>query len=56
VLFNANPLLKFYGYYMLQDYIEILNLATRSSRYYLYLIQRYLFGMQQATSPQTAEG
>jgi putative peptide zinc metalloprotease protein len=56
VLFNANPLLRFDGYYMLQDYIEIPNLATRSSRYYLYLIQRYLFGMEQATSPQTAEG
>lgn len=56
VLFNANPLLRFDGYYMLQDYVEIPNLATRSSRYYLYLIQHYLFGMQQATSPQTAEG
>jgi putative peptide zinc metalloprotease protein len=55
VLFNANPLLRFDGYYMLQDYIEIPNLATRSSRYYLYLIQRYLFGMEQAASPQTAE-
>lgn len=55
VLFNGNPLLRFDGYYMLQDYIEIPNLATRSNRYYLYLIQRYLFGVQQATSPQTAD-
>ncbi len=55
VLFNGNPLLRFDGYYMLQDYIEIPNLATRSNRYYIYLIQRYLFGMEQATSPQTAE-
>ncbi len=56
LLFNANPLLRFDGYYMLQDFIEIPNLGTRSSRYYLYLIQRYLFGMEQARSPQTAEG
>jgi putative peptide zinc metalloprotease protein len=55
VLFNGNPLLRFDGYYMLQDYIEIPNLATRSSRYYLYLIQRYLFGLETAASPQTAE-
>ena len=56
VLFNGNPLLRFDGYYMLQDYIEIPNLSTRSSRYYLYLIQRYLFGLQQTASPQTADG
>ncbi len=56
LLFNANPLLRFDGYYMLQDFIEIPNLGTRSSRYYLYLIQRYLFGMEHARSPQTAEG
>lgn len=56
LLFNANPLLRFDGYYMLQDFIEIPNLGTRSSRYYLYLVQRYLFGIVQARSPQTAEG
>lgn len=55
VLFNANPLLRFDGYYMLQDFIEIPNLATRANRYYLYLIQHYLFGLEQVNSPQTAE-
>lgn len=55
VLFNANPLLRFDGYYMLQDFIEIPNLATRANRYYLYLIQHYLFGVEQVNSPQTAE-
>ncbi|WP_323752732.1 hypothetical protein [Marinobacter sp.] len=55
-LFNANPLLRFDGYYVLQDLAEIPNLYTRASRYYLYLIQRYLFGMQSARSPVTAEG
>ncbi|NNC55670.1 MAG: peptidase M50, partial [Pseudomonadales bacterium] len=56
LLFNANPLLRFDGYYILQDFIEIPNLYTRASRYYLYLIQRYGFGMQAVRSPVTAEG
>ncbi|MBV1873970.1 MAG: HlyD family efflux transporter periplasmic adaptor subunit [Gammaproteobacteria bacterium] len=56
VLFNANPLLRFDGYYILQDLIEIPNLYTRASRYYLYLIKRYLFGLEEAVSPVTAEG
>jgi len=30
VLFNANPLLKFDGYYLLADWVEIPNLAARS--------------------------
>ncbi|MFV8570618.1 hypothetical protein ACNQ6O_05320 [Marinobacter sp. SBS5] len=55
-LFNANPLLRFDGYYVLQDLAEIPNLYTRASRYYLYLIQRYLFGIPSARSPVTAEG
>lgn len=56
ILFNANPLLRFDGYYVLQDLAEIPNLYVRSSRYYLYLIQRYLFGIETARSPVTAEG
>lgn len=56
LLFNANPLLRFDGYYVLQDMIEIPNLATRASRYYLYLIQRYLFGLKQLCSPVTGKG
>ncbi|WP_432470594.1 hypothetical protein [Amphritea sp. HPY] len=56
LLFNANPLLRFDGYYVLQDLIEIPNLATRASRYYLYLIQRYLFGLKQLCSPVTGKG
>lgn len=55
LLFNANPLLRFDGYYMLQDLIEIPNLGTRTNRYYIYLIQRYLFGLENVSSPQTAE-
>ncbi len=55
LLFNGNPLLKFDSYYVLSDAIEIPALASRSSRYLLYLIQRYAFGMV-VRSPVTAEG
>ncbi|MCP4410662.1 MAG: HlyD family efflux transporter periplasmic adaptor subunit [Gammaproteobacteria bacterium] len=56
LLFNANPLLRFDGYYVFQDLAEIPNLYTRSGRYYTYLMQRYLFGLDQVRSPQTAHG
>lgn len=56
LLFNANPLLRFDGYYVLQDLIEIPNLYTRASRYYLYLIQRYILGIESAGSPVVARG
>ena len=56
LLANGNPLLKFDGYYVLEDLVEIPNLATRSQRYYLYLVQRYVFGVNDALSPQLAQG
>jgi putative peptide zinc metalloprotease protein len=56
LLFNGNPLLRFDGYYVLEDLIEVPNLAPRSSRYYLYLIQRHLLGLSDAQSPVTASG
>ncbi|MFK8067886.1 MAG: hypothetical protein AB8D52_06555 [Gammaproteobacteria bacterium] len=51
LLFNANPLLKFDGYYILSDLIEIPNLATRSNKYIAYLVKRYLFGIRNSKSP-----
>ena len=56
VLFNANPLLKFDGYYILADGIEIPNLAPRSYKYLGYLTQRYVFGVKEAPSPVMADG
>jgi putative peptide zinc metalloprotease protein len=46
VLFNANPLLRFDGYYMLADLIEIPNLRQRANQYLASLVQRRLFGLQ----------
>jgi putative peptide zinc metalloprotease protein len=45
VLFNANPLLRFDGYYILSDLVEIPNLRQRASQYAASLAQRRLFGM-----------
>jgi len=48
LLFNGNPLLRFDGYYVLADWIEIPNLSGRSTNYLNYLIQRYIYGMREA--------
>lgn len=51
VLFNANPLLRYDGYYLLSDLIEIPNLAQRSITWIGYLVKRYLFGMRKVEQP-----
>ncbi len=48
LFFNGNPLLRFDGYYILADAIEIPNLASRANQYLGYCVQRYLFGLQEA--------
>ena len=51
LFFNGNPLLKYDGYYVLADAIDIPNLFQRSAKYWGYLSQRYLFGLKQLASP-----
>ena len=43
LLFNGNPLLRYDGYYILADLLEIPNLAQRGTRYWGYLVNRYVF-------------
>src|SRR4051812_4404552 len=43
VVFNANPLLRYDGYYMLSDWLEIPNLQQKSKDYLLGLIKRHVF-------------
>ena len=50
VLFNGNPLLRYDGYYMLADWLEIPNLTARSTRQLLYLCERYLLSLKKAKS------
>lgn len=51
LLFNANPLLKFDGYYLLQDVLDIPNLATRSSQWMKYVFKRTVLGMEVLEKP-----
>jgi putative peptide zinc metalloprotease protein len=46
LLFNANFLMRFDGYYMLSDLVEIPNLARLGQQYLHYLGKRYLLGMK----------
>ena len=46
LVFNANPLLRFDGYFIFSDWVEIPNLAGRASQYLGYLFQRYVFGVE----------
>ena len=39
IMFNANPLLRYDGYYMLSDALEIPNLGARANQYLGYLFQ-----------------
>jgi putative peptide zinc metalloprotease protein len=43
LVFNANPLLRYDGYYILSDFLEIPNLRQKSSEYTLGLIKRHIF-------------
>ncbi len=50
LLFNANPLLRYDGYYILSDLLDIPNLQSRSLAQLRHLIEYYLFGDRQSTS------
>ena len=52
VLFNANPLLRFDGYYMLMDMIEVPNLRQRSSKFMNILFVRYVLGGRPDEMPE----
>ena len=54
LLFNGNPLLRFDGYYILADALEIPNLGTRANRYLGYLVERYVFKLEDARYPTTS--
>lgn len=49
LFFNGNPLMRFDGYYLLADYLEMPSLATRSTLYWRYLFKRYLFNLTDET-------
>ncbi len=51
ILFNANPLLRFDGYYMMSDLLEIPNMRSKTNNYLGYLFERYMLGIKNATRP-----
>ena len=46
VLFNANPLLRYDGYYVMADWLEIPNLRIKSTQFFTYLIQEKVLGLE----------
>jgi putative peptide zinc metalloprotease protein len=56
LLFNGNPLMRFDGYYVFADWLEIPNLGQRSVGYLGYLAQRHVFGMRDLHSPAASLG
>jgi putative peptide zinc metalloprotease protein len=53
-VFNANPLMKFDGYYMLADWLEIPNLRDRSNRYLSNLFRSQALGIEVPPEPYMA--
>ncbi|MEA3210395.1 MAG: putative peptide zinc metalloprotease protein [Chthoniobacter sp.] len=51
LLFNINPLLRFDGYYILSDLLEIPNLQARATQQLTHLAERWLFGCKTSRSP-----
>ena len=45
-VFNANPLMRFDGYYIMADWLEVPNLRERSNRYLSHLFQEHALGIE----------
>ncbi len=56
LLFNANPLLNFDGYYVLCDALDLPNLGPRSRGYWINLMRRLVHGGAAVRAMQTAPG
>ena len=46
LFFNMNPLMKFDGYYIISDMLEVPNLRTKSISYCSYRLQKFFFGIR----------
>jgi putative peptide zinc metalloprotease protein len=51
ILFNGNPLLRYDGYYMLSDLLDIPNLYPRAIQQLTHWAERYAFGFKRSKSP-----
>jgi len=54
VVFNANPLMRYDGYYALADWMEIPNLRERSNRFLKNVVLEFCFGIEVPPEPYMA--
>lgn len=54
ILFNGNPLMKFDGYYILSDVLEIPNLRAKSNAWVTAWAQKHLLGLAPKTAPSAS--
>jgi putative peptide zinc metalloprotease protein len=54
VLFNINPLLRFDGYYILSDFLDMPNLHQHAFQHLKYLVEHHAFGCPNAETPATS--
>lgn len=54
LIFNLNPLLRFDGYYILSDLVQVPNLHQQAMSQLRHLCERYLFGIKKSKSPATS--
>jgi putative peptide zinc metalloprotease protein len=46
IMFNANPLLRYDGYYVMSDFLEIPNLRVKSTQFFAYVFQEHVLGLE----------
>ena len=51
VIFNINPFLKFDGYYILSDTLDVPNLQERAQKQLIFLTERFIFRLSHCISP-----
>lgn len=56
ILFNANPLMRFDGYYILSDLLEVPNMMQRSTKMLQHIAQKHLYRIKDARPPSTVPG
>src|SRR3954451_16371120 len=56
VIVNGNPLMRYDGYFILCDVLEMPNLAQRANQYWTYLVDRFAFASRDAEAPVESRG
>lgn len=56
LLFNANPLLRYDGYFILADILEIPNLSQRAKQYLQFLVKKYVWSVRNLQNPAHTNG